>query len=1126
MPALTAEEQLFNKILNNKNESIKDELSQIADVNFIKNGKTPLHVAVENNNYLYVRQLVDCGADMNHTDEEFRSLIEMTVSNNLPDILLYLLQHHKTVSMSKLDSMLEFCQEHYQGTPDRIIEDEKLIDYTVSKLTRTNISKVSNDKAYGHWDKYIAHLRSISGNNKDGKPVTGWFFDSFLGLRLRTFFEILVKIASGSISAVELNQHVRLTSGYNTNKETIIYKLKQEFLTDLEILHIYQHTQYAQNAKFDKVKIIDAIASNIENKIKQLQNNCEYSIAGGWHKHAVYINIKKEANDYLVRVDNLGEGLYDTYTDKTTSKVNMLHRNDTSNPNLFYSCSFYLGVGNSVKNYLVDVIKAKIEGLEKDKCSHLIYNLAPARVGTIIEPVHRSHAFAKQSVGNCTLENHGPGVRIRLGDQKLCEYLFTEELKIASKKEPANKSILQVADSRNLNNQMNQPRHLSARTVAAIRETYQKKAKYVTYLFDVNKSYPVNNLAFNFSTYADEQVDADNKEHDRPNNSVENQQIENKNKRKKLTINSIDDAFKSCKGQTKRILITADAGMGKSTLCQYIAYQWSIDSLWKEENKVICWIPLRNLTAKKYPKMDRNYEVKDIVAKEYGTEDGKYFISAIDENRIIWLLDGYDELPSPPSEHLMHAVKAFCNSSNVILTSRHSQIQNLPEFDLVLELENLSDENVKRFMQSYFTLEKIAENNILEFIKALQKNTLLWELAHIPLFMILICNIQMEQKVIELESKTEIYQMVMAQFLRHHLEKQGQPLKLFGKKLIKATKDICKDELHSLSRLAYQIFIQHLTAIDEQEIQSIFKKMGQSVVNSYNGFWSKPEEKDLSSDWWPIINMFLNETAPGSKLYEFKHPTLQEYLTALHIANAIKAEDLLDTIDSETNETKSSVSNFIAIHKNDPHYENIWLFVSGILAHKAEKLYLQFFLNCLFNSPHDMNGIYEMNVLFNCLEQAKISEELAQAGLKPLLSKVSCLITELAKPVSWVYKTDIFKILKTCPHLCRLSIIQEALAEIVDSKIYLSESFKNILDNMTNINDKLKICLLNQFRKSRYIAEFLGKRLNEDKDITNFFVEISLSDGIETVLKSDVLNYCSLLPEAIQKIGSWRLCVE
>ncbi|CAF4401754.1 unnamed protein product, partial [Adineta steineri] len=83
----------------------------------------------------------------------------------------------------------------------------------------------------------------------------------------------------------------------------------------------------------------------------------------------------------------------------------------------------------------------------------------------------------------------------------------------------------------------------------------------------------------------------------------------------KTTID-VKNIFETCKSQEKKVLVFGRAGIGKSTFCRYIAYQWAMGSYWTQY-ELLALIPLRRLTTNRYPPLSngQNYSLIDLVKK-------------------------------------------------------------------------------------------------------------------------------------------------------------------------------------------------------------------------------------------------------------------------------------------------------------------------------------------------------------------------------------------------------------------------------------------------------------------------------------------------------------------------------
>ncbi|CAF3715026.1 unnamed protein product [Adineta steineri] len=169
------------------------------------------------------------------------------------------------------------------------------------------------------------------------------------------------------------------------------------------------------------------------------------------------------------------------------------------------------------------------------------------------------------------------------------------------------------------------------------------------------------------------------------------------------TKTSIDikDIFTKCKDQTRNVLVFGGAGIGKSTFCQYIAYQWATGMIW-QEYELIALIPLRSLTADRYPILSAgtNYSLIDILRNEcfsfdqyLSEKDEKQLQEQFHNSRILWLLDGYDEIVQNVPTYLKSLLNdQLLKTSHHIVTSR--RYMNNLSHSVQLEITGFTDDNI------------------------------------------------------------------------------------------------------------------------------------------------------------------------------------------------------------------------------------------------------------------------------------------------------------------------------------------------------------------------------------------------------------------------------------------------
>ncbi|CAF3791527.1 unnamed protein product [Rotaria magnacalcarata] len=214
----------------------------------------------------------------------------------------------------------------------------------------------------------------------------------------------------------------------------------------------------------------------------------------------------------------------------------------------------------------------------------------------------------------------------------------------------------------------------------------------------------------------------------------------------KTTID-VKNIFEKCKDQTKKMLILGRAGIGKSTSCRYVTYQWAKGELWFKYQLVIL-IRLRLLTTSRYPP-GRKYKPIDLVEKEYfpcddlSQEDRRHFKDQCDKDQVLWLLDGYDEFVQNIPEQLKDVLDYICKTQHHILTSRPYAIAL--SYDVKLEITGFTNDNIAKYAQQFFDQIKYnlkdASSESQKLLNFLKSNASIWGVAHIPVNLELICSL-------------------------------------------------------------------------------------------------------------------------------------------------------------------------------------------------------------------------------------------------------------------------------------------------------------------------------------------------------------------------------------------------
>ncbi len=379
---------------------------------------------------------------------------------------------------------------------------------------------------------------------------------------------------------------------------------------------------------------------------------------------------------------------------------------------------------------------------------------------------------------------------------------------------------------------------------------------------------------------------------------------------------------KSTKNNTSRALIFGTAGVGKTTLCKYIAYNWAIGNLFNEFELVI-YLPLRDWEDKT---VKENIESFYPFISEFDIEVD---INDILSRKTLFIFDGYDELKE---EYKRNFRKSLEIVKDYIITSRPYGYSK-GEFSINESFENIGfkDEEVEEYIKKYFKNEIEKANRLKE---ALKNNINIYQIAHIPLMLELICytfkDVGKEVDVSSL-TMTELYKNVVDIIFKGHIGKRKE---------IKEIKRIDRKNIQKLlGKLAFEGLKRQRIIFDGDFVEEILtdkeiKYLQDKVIIS--GFLKSDRE------WVDLLDNNL----------EFIHLTFQEYLSAYYVSQLEKEE----------------IKEIVRKYKFYSHMQVFFTFLSGLIEDKV------FLVEEIRLEPKDILRFYEINLLMNVFSQIKENE--------------------------------------------------------------------------------------------------------------------------------------------------------
>ena len=382
-------------------------------------------------------------------------------------------------------------------------------------------------------------------------------------------------------------------------------------------------------------------------------------------------------------------------------------------------------------------------------------------------------------------------------------------------------------------------------------------------------------------------------------------------------MTSIFTSHEDCQ-HPRIVLIEGEPGMGKTTYCQKLAYDWANkqDREWDESFprvEVLLLLRCREIESSIWDAIE-----DQILPEEVDPELKETFFRFVRENpaKVLLVLDGLDEAdPQNFDVYLSLIQRKQLPGCHIVLTSRHEAGNKVrPYSDTLLEIVGFSRSDAKCFIRKYFRHAVQMGEKLIKVLwypyyvvdddddddddQHIEGN--FKELTKNPLNTLLLCVLFEDLGGVLPNERTTLYLEIVLFVLRryetkNHLASSGNDLlSVYKKELMTlgemALESLCKGELH-------------FEDVKGNIKESRFIKFG-----------------------------FLSIQAGGSKRtpcihYSFFHKTFQEFFSALYLAFSI-GDGAID---------KKSV---LTVERFFRQLNHVFMFMSGIIASQSEETVL------------------------------------------------------------------------------------------------------------------------------------------------------------------------------------------
>lgn len=328
----------------------------------------------------------------------------------------------------------------------------------------------------------------------------------------------------------------------------------------------------------------------------------------------------------------------------------------------------------------------------------------------------------------------------------------------------------------------------------------------------------------------------------------------------------------------QNILVMDTAGMGKSTLTKYLFVKCVDDSDDSKELMPVL-VELRKLRT--------GDSITSIIAEQFDSIETKFdqklLHTMIEKGGMLFLLDGYDEIPQDARETATSALRTFISQAGsplsgrnyFVLSSREEPaISLLPGF-YTYRINSLKKDEAFSLIRRYGSARgpkgiKVAEQLIEEMSSGTRMQSVASFLENPLLVSLLFFSFAITPSLPD--RKSTFYGTVFeALFMRHDLEKLESFIR-------EKKSGLEKDDFHAAMRALGFVSFKHGTEYD----RSTLLKLIAEAQKKYVGRPFQPS--DLLDDLVRAVPLFTRE----GEQYRWSHKSVQEYFVAEYICRDAK----------------------------------------------------------------------------------------------------------------------------------------------------------------------------------------------------------------------------------------------
>ncbi|XP_041463424.1 uncharacterized protein LOC121414341 isoform X3 [Lytechinus variegatus] len=330
----------------------------------------------------------------------------------------------------------------------------------------------------------------------------------------------------------------------------------------------------------------------------------------------------------------------------------------------------------------------------------------------------------------------------------------------------------------------------------------------------------------------------------------------------------------------QRLLVEGEGGVGKTTLCAKIVWDWIHGGSY-QDFKLVLLVLLREVKDKTIGEIIKSYLPDD--NKVTAMQLNMYVFSH--QKDILLALDGFDEFAGDLDSYYQIALiilNRLFKSGKVLITSRRwrsdeiRNIQELRKLYAFIAVEGFSDENLSSYVTKFFHPDTISAEDLNRFIS--NNDVIRENMAPYPIYTAMMCIMWKEfdgARRIAMSKLQTFSQLIneMVQFLvDHYLSKLGLS---------------ARDEEWHVQRAEILLHLSHIGGLAFQGLKERRLVFTEQEFKSWPGCVTIGCQVGVLTKQAPILQrrsrMCHAHSADSS--VQFPHKLFQEYLSGMYLAS-------------------------------------------------------------------------------------------------------------------------------------------------------------------------------------------------------------------------------------------------